>query len=315
MSKIGKNLLYNIIYQVLIIIVPLITSPYLARVLGAEQIGIYSYTYSIVFYFMIFAILGINNYGNRTIAKVRDDSEKTSKAFWSIYFIQFCLGTLTIIAYVIYCTLFVKEHLMISIIQGLYIISNLLDITWYFYGKENFKITVLRNTLVKVISLILILLFVKSDKDLWIYTLIMASSMVVGQILLWPNVFKETKFVKISKADVLIHIKPIIILFIPVLATSIFSYMDKIMIGKLSTMTQAGFYENSEKIISIPKAIITAIGTVMLPRSANLFVKNKEKEIKRYIYVTMICVSFFRICFFIWISSNCKGVFSNILGQ
>lgn len=292
MSKVKKNIVYNIAYQILAIIVPLITSPYLSRVLGAEQIGIYSYTYSIAFYFMIFAVLGINNYGNRTIAKVRDNQVKTNKTFISIYYLQFILSSLTLMFYIIYCVCFVKKYVLISFIQGLYIISNLMDVTWYFYGKENFKITVFRNFIIKILSLILIVLLVKKKSDLWIYAIIMSGSMVFGQALLWINIFKEIKFVKIEKKDIVVHIKPIIILFIPVLAISIFAYMDKVMLGKMSVMYETGFYENSEKIINIPKAIITAVGTVMLPRTSNMFINGKIEEIKKYISITMIMVLF-----------------------
>lgn len=290
MKKTGKNLIYSIAYQVLIVIVPLITSPYLARVLGAGKIGIYSYTYSIVFYFMIFAMLGINNYGNRSIAKCMGDKNKINTTFSSIYSIQFILSIIISVLYIIYCIYFSGDYRMISWIQGIYIISNLLDITWYFYGRENFKATVLRNSVVKIISLILILTCVKTKSDLWIYVSIMAGSTAVGQFLLWPSLIKQVKFIKPNWLELKKHIKPILILFIPVLAISAFSYMDKAMLGKMSSMEETGYYENSGKIISIPKALIQAIGAVMLPRAANMLARGQNKEIKKNIETTIIIV-------------------------
>ncbi|CDM69225.1 putative membrane protein [Clostridium bornimense] len=290
MASIKKNLLYNILYQVLIVIVPFITSPYLARTLGAEQIGVYSYTYSIVFYFMILAVLGVNNYGNRSIAKVRDNKEKLNIEFWSIYFIQITMSTLVIIAYIIYLVVIVSEYRVIAIIQGLYILSNAIDITWFFQGIEEFKIVVLRNSVVKIISLVLILLLVKSPMDLWIYTIIMAGSTFLGQVITWPLLLKKVIFKKPVLSNIVPHIKPIFILFLPVLAISIFSYMDKIMLGVMKGMKETGFYENTDKIISIPKSIITALGAVMLPRTANLIANGKYEKSKEYIENTMFYV-------------------------
>ena len=102
MTSTKKNIIYNVLYQMLIIIIPLITSPYLSRVLGAKGIGIYSYTYSIASYFVLFAMLGINNYGNRSIAAVRDDKEKTSEVFWEIYLMQLITASIVIILYILY---------------------------------------------------------------------------------------------------------------------------------------------------------------------------------------------------------------------
>ena len=112
MSKpsIKKNFIYNIFYQVLAIIVPLITSPYLARVLGAEKIGINTWTYSVVFYFMIFATLGVNNYGNRSIAYIRDDKNELSRKFWSIYSCQAFASTMVIFIYIIYLVCFANKY-------------------------------------------------------------------------------------------------------------------------------------------------------------------------------------------------------------
>ena len=292
MRGIGKNLIYNISYQILIVIVPLITSPYLARTLGAEQIGVYSYTYSVVYYFMIFAVLGINNYGNRSIAKVRDDKELCDKTFCSIYALQLFLSLCVIVAYIVYCMLFVTNYSTVVWIQGLYILSNMLDITWYFYGKENFKLNVMRNAAVKVISLVLILITVKNSSDIWKYTLIMSGSSVMGQIIVWPKVFKEVNLKIPSVREVFKHIKSVCILFVPVLAISIFSYMDKVMLGHISGMRETGYYENAEKIISIPKALIQAVGTVMLPRTANMIAHGLDEEVQSYIKTTMVGVLF-----------------------
>ena len=99
MSSIRKNFLYNVAYQILLILLPLITTPYISRVLGADGIGIYTYTYTVVNYFVLIAMLGVKNYGNRSIASVRDDPEQLSQTFWEIYGLQFLCSALALGGY------------------------------------------------------------------------------------------------------------------------------------------------------------------------------------------------------------------------
>ena len=185
MSNPKNNFIYNVVYQILILIIPLITSPYLARVIGVDGVGTYSYTYSIVHYFMLFTLLGLNNYGNRAIAKVRDDKEKLSKTFWSIYIFQVIMGLSMLALYVLYVLVSNTSYKTLAIIEILFIISAILDINWLFFGMEEFKKTITRNTIVKILNVVLIFLLVKNSNDLWKYTLIMAGMTTIGQLILW----------------------------------------------------------------------------------------------------------------------------------
>ena len=117
MSSVKKNFIYNTTYQILILIIPLITAPYLSRVIGAEGIGVYSYTYSITYYFGLFILLGLNNYGNRKIAQVKDDKEKLSKEFLSIYSMQLFMAIIVIAIYGIYISLNDYTYKVIQVIQ------------------------------------------------------------------------------------------------------------------------------------------------------------------------------------------------------
>ena len=174
MNTVKKNFMYNTAYQILILIIPLVTAPYLSRVIGAEGIGIYSYTYSIAYYFGLFILLGLNNYGNRKIAQVKDNKEKLSKEFLSIYLMQVMMSIIVIGIYGIYITLNNYTYKIIQVIQIVYLISVALDINWLFFGLEKFKITVTRNFLIKILTFICIFIFVKNEQDLWVYTLIMS---------------------------------------------------------------------------------------------------------------------------------------------
>lgn len=307
-----KNFIYNIIYQVLILIIPLILSPYLSRVIYADGIGIYSYTYSIIHYFMLLTMLGVNNYGNRSIAKVRDNKDKLSKVFWSIYLLQLIMGIIMIILYIGFVLVFNNHYKIVALIQSLFIVSAMLDINWFFFGMEEFKKTITRNTFVKIGNALLVFLLVKSSDDVWIYTLIMAGMTCLSQIILWSFLKKYVKFEKITWNDIKKHIKPNLILFIPVIAVSLYKIMDKIMLGAMSSVSEVGFYENAEKIINIPLTLITALGTVMLPRISNLTSKGDDKKIKEYINKSerfVMFMSFSMCCGLIAVGYNFAPLF------
>lgn len=287
-----KNFIYNVMYQILVLIIPLITAPYLSRIVGADGVGIYSYSYSIVYYFMIFCLLGVNNYGNRTIAKTKKNREEMSKNFWGIYFFQLFLGIILLLGFYTYIFLFVKQYKKIFIIQSLFIVSSMLDINWLFFGLEEFKKTILRNSILKVLSLLLIFQFVKNRDDLWKYTLIMAGTTLMSQLVLWGFLPKYVSKVKLSLSEVIVHIKSNFLLFIPVIAVSLYKMMDKIMLGNMTSISEVGVYENAEKITSVPLTIITALGTVMLPRISKILSEGKEHEAKIYILKSINFVVF-----------------------
>ena len=292
MNSIKKNLFYNSSYQILQIIIPLITTPYLTRVLGASGLGDYSYYYTIAAYFVLFIMLGLNNYGNREIAKVRDDRQELSKNFWNIYAMQLIMGILVSVLYLVFVALFAREKI-ISIILMFYVISGILDINWFYFGLEQFKLITIRNTIIKLLTTICIFMFVKSNQDLYIYTLIMAAGMLLSQVVLWLQIFKYISFVFPTPKEIVKHIKPNCVLFITVIAVSVFKLMDKIMLGFMSSTAQVGYYEAAEKIILIPTALITSLGTVMLPRMSNLGTDLAEGKnlIKKSLFIAMMLSS------------------------
>lgn len=290
MNSIKKNFIYNSLYQILIMFIPLITTPYISRVLGANGIGTYSYAYSIASYFVLFIMLGINNYGNRTIARIRDDNDELSKSFWSIYAMQFFLGIIVNIFYVLY-VFKISNDIYVSLSMFFYVLSATFDINWLFFGLEKFKMTVIRNTVIKIVTTICIFLFVKTSNDIIIYCLIMTIGMLFSQIVLWPYVLKNIKLYRPNFCDVKKHIKPNLVLFITVIAVSLFNIMDKIMLGLMTSKIEVGFYDSSQKIIAIPTALITSLGTVMLPRMSNM-VEKDEKQSNKLIYISIIFAMF-----------------------
>lgn len=286
MNSVQKNFLYNVAYQILLVLLPLVTAPYISRMLGPTAVGIYSYTNSVANYFLLTATLGIANYGNRSIAAAREDKETLNRTFSSLFCLQaiiFCIG---LIAYAFYLFAFVKDNRLVAALQMLYIFSGLLDISWLYFGLEKFKITVTRNIAVKILTVVMVFVLVQEPGDLWKYTLIMVSGNVLSQAYLWFCLKKHAVIVRVKAKEIFCHIKPVLMLFIPVLAYSIYKIMDKIMLGNMSTYEQVGFYNSAEKIINIPMGVITALGTVMLPRMSNSLAKGDAGVVARSIRIS-----------------------------
>ncbi len=277
-----KNFFYQTIYELLILILPLLTSPYIARVLGAEKLGIYSLSYAVAYYFQLFAALGIKYHGSRTIAPVKDDKEKLNEKFSELLIAHIVISIISLIFYSLYSFFIIKDNMLIAQIQILNIVSTLFDISWFYFGIEKFKVTALTSSFIKILTVICILVFVKKPSDLWIYTLIMSLGMVLTQIIMWRYLPKYVSFTKIKFKNTLYHMKPLFILFIPVIALSMFHYMDKIMLGFFSTKVQTGLYENADKIITIPLTVIFSFSTVMLPRMSNLKSNNDSNKTEKY---------------------------------
>lgn len=282
-KSIAKNYIYNLIFQLLSVVAPLITTPYVSRVLGAESIGIYGYTLSIVTYFILFGSLGIAMYGQREIAYVQEDKERQSKIFWEIVIIRFITLTLSLGLY--YFTFCLNgENSIYYKILVLEIISTMFDITWYFQGIEEFKKTVVRNLIIKIISIASIFLLVKTESDLPKFLLIYVCSNLLGNMSIWLYIPRYIEKVSVKTLNLKRHIKTMITLFIPQIATQIYVVLDKTMIGAiLGDMEQVGYYEQAQKIVKTLLLVVTALGTVMASRIANSFANNKEEDIHSYI--------------------------------
>ena len=293
MPKLKTNIIYQVAYEIFVIAMPLFLSPYVSRVLGATGIGIYSYTQSIATYFVLFSMLGIKNYGNRVIAQVKDNKEKLNETFSSLLRLHIIVSLLCVCIYFCYIPT-TDEYRIYFAIQGLYVLSGLFDITWFYFGIEQFKISVLRNLVVKLFTFASIFLFVKQEDDLLLYCGILSGGFLLSQLFLWIPLYRFVQLVKCDWSVVWGHLKPMLVLFLPTIAISLYRYMSRIMLGVLDTPEQVGFFSNSDQIISVPTALIAAFGTVMLPRMSNLRIKNDNSQFERNISLSMkylMCIS------------------------
>lgn len=291
MSSVKANIAYNFAYQVLILALPLVTAPYLSRVIGADGIGTYSYSYAIATYFVYVVMLGLNNYGNRTIAACGSREERT-RAFWSIYAMQAICFAVSGFAYTLYA-LFWAENRLVALLQGLYVASSLFDINWFFFGVEQFKLTVIRNTVVKILTVVFIFLFVKSASDVALYVGIMGASTLLSQVVLWPFLRQFVGIYRPKPREILSHVKPNAILFVSVIAISVYNTLSRIMLGAMAGTEAVGYFENAEKIVSVPTSLVNAVGTVMLPRTSALMARGKYDEASAHLDRTMAYIMAF----------------------
>ena len=291
-KSIAKNYIYNMFYQVLILILPLVTTPYLSRVLGAEGIGIYGYTYSIVTYFILFGSLGVAMYGQREIAYAQENVEARKKVFFEIVIFRFIT---ILIASVFYYFLFMKgaEYQIYYQILLIELIAAAFDISWFFQGMEEFKRTVTRNVLVRICSVSLVFILVKTKEDLAKFTLIYSLADLIGNLSLWLYVPKYIKGVKVKNINVLRHLPQITLLFIPQVANQVYKILDTTMIGTLvENKAETGYYEQGQKVIRLLLTVVTSLGVVMVPRMASTYASGDNEKIKNYMKMSFKFVFF-----------------------
>lgn len=292
MNIVKKNYIYNLLYYFTNIIMSIVLLPYVSRVLGSEGVGTYSYTHNIVMYFTLFSLLGINNYGNRLIAGTRDNKDQMSKEFLSLYIVQLIASLLVIIFYLLYVIFICKYDTFIAFIQIFYLVASMLNINWFFYGVEKFKVTTIANFISKVLCFISILLFVKDPSDTVIYIFIMGIYTFFSNLMFIPFLKNSIKFVKITRKDIFKHIKPCLILFIPEIAVSIYTVLDKIILGSISGVVEVGYFEQALKIINIPLCISEALSLTILPKMSNLISNDEDNKVKKYMEYSIQFIMF-----------------------
>lgn len=297
MSSVKKNYFYQIIYEILAIFLPLITAPYVARILGAKNIGIYSYAFSVANLFLTIARLGIVNHGSRSIAACQNNKKQRSRVFWEIYIIQAISAAVVTLSYIIYVICFTTEDTLISLLLGLHVCAAFFDIAWFHMGMENFKKTVTKNIVVKLVSLLCIFVFIRSQDDLWKYAIVASGSMLIGHLTLWIGMKNQIRFVKLTLSDILAQVKPIVVLFIPAIAVMIYTVMDKVMLGAMVNKTEVGYYEYASKLVAVPLGFITGFGSVMLPRMSALAAEGDNSQQKQttdnsLVFIIFIASSF-----------------------
>lgn len=283
MKQITRNYIYNLLYQLFIMFIPIITAPYLARTLGATNQGIASYITSVASIISTVTLLGVYNYGNRQIAYERDNRPKMSQIFWEIMSVRVILGLVGTIIY-FFVVAIIGRYTQYFIIYYTWLLASYCDCTWLYVGVEDMKPAVIKNFFAKLITIIGIFILIKKKEDIFIYVLILGLSVLISNMWAYTQLFNYIDKPKINRKNIFQHIKSSFILFLPSVATLVYLQIDKIMIEFITRQTsQVAFYDNSEKIVTIPLSFITVLSTVMMPRIANEFSKGNTNNIRKYI--------------------------------
>lgn len=279
--NIFKNYIYQFIYQLINIVFPLLTLPYISKVLGAENLGIYTYSFSIITYLVLVSDLGIRNYGSRKIAYCRENEYELKKFFWELFLQKFYISILIFLLSFIY--FFYTNKNKIFLIQIFYIIISFLDISWLYQGLEDFKKIMLRNLILKLFLLVLIFLCIKEKDDLLKYTKLMIIVNLLGNLILWAKLPIFNIKLKIKKLKLFSHLKNSFIMFFPQVAITMYTTLDRIMLGSMCDKKYVTYYDISNKIIIVSMVLITTAGSVFLPKISNLYSNNRYEEIRELI--------------------------------
>ena len=279
-----RNFLYSSILTLSNYLFPLLTYPYVSRVLGVTNIGICGFIDSIIQYFILLSTLGVVTVGIREVAGNKEDRLKLIDSFSSIFIINgiatiLAIGVLLFLIQVVPQLYVHKELLYIGVIK---IVGNFLLIEWLYRGIEDFRFITYRSLAIKVLYVISVFVFVKSPNDISIYYLLLSLTVLFNAIV---NIHYSRKYIVLSIKNLSIgkYLKPIFILGLYGLITSMYTTFNITFLGFVSTKEEVGYYSTAIKLHTLILAFYTAFTTVMLPKMSSLLAENKISEFKEKI--------------------------------
>ena len=293
--SVKKNYFYNLLYQAFLLIIPLAVTPYISRVLGADGSGKYGFSFSVVTYFTLFASLGFGYYAQRLIASHREDEMAKARDFWEIIIARGVSTGIALIAFGGFLAfgVFPKKYRLILLALFPYILSSGVDIAFYFQGNERFKEIVLRNIFVRLVAFGGVFLLVKDSGDIWIYALLQSAAALCSGGFLWSALPKETLSYPKRGLKPWKHILPTLVLFLPTMATTVYTALDKTLLGVITgSDSEIGNYEYSERLVKMAMTLLTALGTVMIPRNSERFARGDIDGVRQNIFRSVRFVLF-----------------------
>ncbi len=314
--SIRENYIYNLIYQVMTLLTPFITTPYISRVLGPEGTGVQSYTASVAQYFVIAAAMGTAAYGQREIARNRDDRAALSRTFWEIECL--CAAT-TALCLVIWIGLigFSRRYAPYYAALTMTLLAVPLDISWLFGGMERYGLIAVRNIAVKLAGIVCMFLFVKSSQDLLLYVALLAATGLLGNLSMWAYLRRFVDPADWRTFQVKRHLKETMIYFVPTIATSVYTILDKTMIGWFTgeSKTQNGYYEYATGFVNMGKILIISFNSVMSARMSYLFAVEKTEEIRSRIRDSLNFILLLALPIALGLAGIAKGFVPWFLGK
>lgn len=277
-------------------ILPLITSPILSRALGANGLGVYSYTTTILNYFVLIANLGIYRYGIRCIASAGDDKIERSKVFWEIFLSHILISVVIFGLYILFVVNFQGEYLQYYIVLTLMYLGGTLNINWFFFGIEEYKGVAIRDMVIKIATFVLIVLCVNNEHDLYTYFIIMAASSFISNATYYVMIRGKISRPQVCWCNMWTHLKHMLILFVPTLLETMYISIDKVILGSVSDKANVGYYENADKAL-ISKTLIYSLTNVMFPRMTYLLANKEVKGFEKLMNKSIKFVVFASIAF------------------
>lgn len=297
-----KNAIYNIILNVSGVLFPFITTPYVSRILGVENIGVVNFAIAYAAYFVMFAMLGVPTYGMRVVAKCGESKEERSKVFFELFSIVTICSLIVSVIYIV--SIFVvptlSEERDFLMVAGMTVFLAPLNIEWYFGGRERFGLITMRSLVIKGVMLAGLFIFVKDRSDVMPYMWLQTASLLLNHIWNWGYLVKnEIKKCSIKSLNIRLHVKPMLLLFSSSVAISIYTMLDTLMLGFLSNYTEVGYYTSAMKISRLVMPIVAAMSPVVFVRVSALKEQgdfNAIKEVLKrsftYMYTIAIPITF-----------------------
>ena len=281
--SIKKNYLYNALAKIFALLIPILVTPYLARVLEPDGNGVISFIASIVSYFVIASNIGIETYGQKYISSQRNNKVEIKKFFYEIFFLRALLTGICLVVYLVTFVCFLGgENYLLYAVYGISLLGVALDFTWFFQGVEDFKKIAFANVISKVIYIILIFVFVKTKTDILIASLITVITSITPYLFLIPFLRRYLHNVKLNeRIQPFKHFKECMVYFVPTIAIQIYTILDKTMIGLITNSDfENGYYEQAEKIVKLPLTVITTMNIIMRSRISYYFTNKEFDKIK-----------------------------------
>lgn len=267
-KSLAKNSFFNVLYRVINMIFPLVTSVYVSHILMAKGIGKVSAAQNFVQYFVLLAPLGLSNYGTREIARIRESKVNVNRLFTELFTINFFSTLVCVVIY--YCLIvfggFFYNDKALYLISGLPIVFNFINVEWLYQGNEDYVYIAIRSIVVKLVSVIAIIIFVRKESDYLLYALIYTLGIAGNYIFNIANLIKKGIRFEFSNLNFLCHLPPVFILLCSNIAVELYTLLDTTMLSIMCSDEVVGYYTNSIKLVKMVVSIIAAIGGVLLPR-------------------------------------------------
>lgn len=284
-KSIKRNYIYSTAYSILTVITPLITAPYLSRVLEADGVGLFSFAASIASYFIVFTDMGTGTYAKREVSYFQDDIEKRSIVFWETIILRSINSLIALAVYLAGVYFYGGANKIIFFIYSLQIITTVCDVSWLLAGLEEFGKLVFRNLIIRILDIAFIFTFIKTKSDLTLHILGFLFFNFMGVLAIWKYVPYYVKKPDFKSLRPFRNIRTILSLFLPGIAVQIYMALDKTMLGFLTDGTfENGYYEQALKISRTILPVVISAAGVISPRIGYLFGRNDRETISYYMY-------------------------------